>query len=767
MINSIRLNNWRSHENTELKFKKGTNLLVGIMGSGKSSVLDAISFALFGTFPALERRKLKTTDLIRFDQDGAAVDLKFHWNGSDYLAKRRITRTKKGSSSTAEISKDGNMIDTGPKAVTAYVEQLLGIDYDLFTRAIYSEQNNTDYFLTLDPRKRKLEMDSLLGLDRFENARSNVVSVINRIRSNRKFMEQKFNEKRLEELEERKKRISEKSEALRKSLEDIQAKLKQKKEELDKESEHFNLLRSKKQKHDSAKNELLQLKGYIESLEKELQGHITTEEEYVKQKKANDELSGKQSILKKSLEEIGKNHLFLIKKTARLESEIKALGKSAQSIRSMEKELADILKGKTGSELVNEAESVDKEIIALNSEKTSLANQIKELEKVLLSLRPGISECPICGNVLGIEHMEKISKEKSDALKRAKERAASINRVMPDKNSYRDRIIKMIKRSDNLSEKIESLTKEQDALPELNSEFSRYSRELKENEEKKQSMEKSLEELSTSIQAKSRWIDQQKSLFEKREKMEDARRRCESIQKQIGEMAFDESSFDRSRSRMEGLRLATERLSMESKSFKKEFDSISEMLPLVEGELVSLKETQDQIRRSSNLEDELAIFKNGLLETQLSLRNSLTDAINKAMNEIWSIFYPYRNYSSIRISITEKDYLFEVYDRGEWKPLESIASGGERASAALTLRVALAMVLTPTLSWLILDEPTHNLDKEAISLLSDTLQSKVPEVVNQTFVITHEEDLMGSDFASSYRLEREKGISGPSRYYEI
>ncbi|MBU0586228.1 AAA family ATPase, partial [Candidatus Micrarchaeota archaeon] len=37
MLTSISLENWRSHLNTNLNFKKGTNLIIGIMGSGKSS----------------------------------------------------------------------------------------------------------------------------------------------------------------------------------------------------------------------------------------------------------------------------------------------------------------------------------------------------------------------------------------------------------------------------------------------------------------------------------------------------------------------------------------------------------------------------------------------------------------------------------------------------------------------------------------------------------------------------------------------------------
>jgi DNA repair exonuclease SbcCD ATPase subunit len=58
-IKRVTLQNWRSHKDTKLDFSKGTNMLVGIMGSGKSSVLEAICFALYGTFPALARKRVK------------------------------------------------------------------------------------------------------------------------------------------------------------------------------------------------------------------------------------------------------------------------------------------------------------------------------------------------------------------------------------------------------------------------------------------------------------------------------------------------------------------------------------------------------------------------------------------------------------------------------------------------------------------------------------------------------------------------------------
>jgi exonuclease SbcC len=186
-----------------------------------------------------------------------------------------------------------------------------------------------------------------------------------------------------------------------------------------------------------------------------------------------------------------------------------------------------------------------------------------------------------------------------------------------------------------------------------------------------------------------------------------------------------------------------------------EIKSANEMRQLLLKEIERFIGMEKDISSQLKLEEELAIYRNALLQTQLSLRSDLVESINAAMREIWAIFYPYGDYKEIRLSASEKDYLFELYD-SNWKALESVASGGERACAALTLRVALAMVLTPNLSWLILDEPTHNLDREAVELLSETLQTKVPEVVNQTFVITHEEGLMGSEFASSYKFTRNK-----------
>ena len=64
MITKLRLENWKTHKDSELEFDKGTNVLIGKMGSGKTSVIEAICYALFGTFPALNRKEVSIEEVI-------------------------------------------------------------------------------------------------------------------------------------------------------------------------------------------------------------------------------------------------------------------------------------------------------------------------------------------------------------------------------------------------------------------------------------------------------------------------------------------------------------------------------------------------------------------------------------------------------------------------------------------------------------------------------------------------------------------------------
>ncbi len=106
MITKIRLKNWKSHLDSEFEFSSGVNALMGIMGSGKSSVMQAISFALFGTFPSHQTRKVSLDDIIMSrpqKKDEAEIELEFLMGDDKYYIKRTIKRGK--GTTHAEIRK--------------------------------------------------------------------------------------------------------------------------------------------------------------------------------------------------------------------------------------------------------------------------------------------------------------------------------------------------------------------------------------------------------------------------------------------------------------------------------------------------------------------------------------------------------------------------------------------------------------------------------------------------------------------------------------
>jgi len=149
------------------------------------------------------------------------------------------------------------------------------------------------------------------------------------------------------------------------------------------------------------------------------------------------------------------------------------------------------------------------------------------------------------------------------------------------------------------------------------------------------------------------------------------------------------------------------------------------------------------------------------------LRKNFVSAVNQAMEAIWPELYPYKDLYGVRLGIEEGDYILQLEDSTGWIPADGTASGGERSIACLALRIAFALVLAPQLRWLVLDEPTHNLDSRAVEDLANVLRDKVSEFVDQIFLITHDPNLETAVSGYLYRLERDKEKDGFSKVVKI
>ncbi|WP_407453213.1 AAA family ATPase [Methanobrevibacter sp.] len=175
IFTKLRLNNFKSHENTVIRFEKGISVIVGENGAGKSTILEAISFALFK-----QHTGKKIEELVRNNADSMSVELEFISNGSQY----KIVREKKSnlkSSIYKKTSSDGNYIHicTGDKEVANEIKQVLDIDSDLFLNAIYIRQGEIAELVDKSSADRKKLIAKLLGIDSLEKSWKNLLPLIN------------------------------------------------------------------------------------------------------------------------------------------------------------------------------------------------------------------------------------------------------------------------------------------------------------------------------------------------------------------------------------------------------------------------------------------------------------------------------------------------------------------------------------------------------------------------------------------------------------
>jgi exonuclease SbcC len=184
--------------------------------------------------------------------------------------------------------------------------------------------------------------------------------------------------------------------------------------------------------------------------------------------------------------------------------------------------------------------------------------------------------------------------------------------------------------------------------------------------------------------------------------------------------------------------------------------------------LQQLEKDRVEVAKLNRLVKELKIFTEALKQTQVQLRENFVSAVNIRMAELWSTLYPYRDFIGVQLAVEEGDYVLQLQERsGKWVNVEGVASGGERSIACLALRIAFSLVLAPQLPMLVLDEPTHNLDSKSVEDLAKTLREGMPNLVDQIFLITHDEKLEEAVTGELYRLERNKAEDGPTKVFSI
>ena len=166
---SIKIDNIRSHVKTEVRFSDGLNCLVGGLGQGKSSVLYAFDFVLFGD--PLGR---SYEYLLREDAEEGKVSANFVHNRKTYKIQRAL---KRGTNSIGQdidqlkLFQDGKLIASNKNdAVTEELKIITGLDKNIFRELVWVRQEHLKQLIDTTPRQRQKKIDDLFGLSDYENA---------------------------------------------------------------------------------------------------------------------------------------------------------------------------------------------------------------------------------------------------------------------------------------------------------------------------------------------------------------------------------------------------------------------------------------------------------------------------------------------------------------------------------------------------------------------------------------------------------------------
>lgn len=177
ILDSLELSNIRSHKKTTIRFSEGITMLSGDVGSGKSTVLMGIEFALFGL------GSFKADSLLTKDEDSGEVMLTFHVGANRYEIGRKLARSNQKvtqSSKDSYLKVNGELEPLTTSELKPRILEILGLNEPssanamsrIYRYAVYTPQDEMKAILW-DPRARLETIRKAFRMEDYKTAIKN------------------------------------------------------------------------------------------------------------------------------------------------------------------------------------------------------------------------------------------------------------------------------------------------------------------------------------------------------------------------------------------------------------------------------------------------------------------------------------------------------------------------------------------------------------------------------------------------------------------
>jgi len=475
--------------------------LSGNNGQGKSALLDALTWAVWGEGRKSSQEKKADNSLLRIGQKDMQVEFIFDLEGDRYRIIRSFSLVKKSSRPTLEFQvfnqeKNEYISLTAPsiRKTQEKIIKTLGIDYQTFINSAFILQGRIDEFSRKSPRERKEILSEILGLSRYDElanlAKFHLREVNNTIMTkesrleyiNQEITNIDFYQQKIKKLSESHKVISQRAQ--------------RKEEEVTKLKEKINLLRNKSEQFTELEErirqqglELIRDQRQIELKKKEIEDYqtiISRKEKILVNFKNYQKFNAENNEFIRKLQKIRKIEEEKMLTERRIESEKADLVIKFRNKKDRYKDLYVKAEQRTKKRsiflelekkmndlkfLQEESEKIRQEGSKLSIEINTIKGKIERLEKDnkdnqeklrLLRENPE-GECPLCETKLNVERKRKIEdninkeissniieigklKREEDKLIIRKEKLVDkwkeVNQKLKDKNIWQQKLSK-------------------------------------------------------------------------------------------------------------------------------------------------------------------------------------------------------------------------------------------------------------------------------------------------------------------------------------
>ncbi|MGC8593091.1 MAG: AAA family ATPase [Nitrososphaeria archaeon] len=812
MIESVELVNFLSHRITNIVLEDGVNVFVGSNGSGKSSVVDAITYALYGE----HTRGRNNANIVFRGAPEGYTRVVFTVNGRKYIAERKFDRRGRLEGAALKDVELGILV-TGERkqygeSVEEAIARILGLDYEKMKIVAIVQQGELDKIVNYTPKDFKDLINSVVGIDALGETSETMGKAIELFRG---MVAEKYGygidslqqlEKDIKNLKESKNNAETEAQKIRKELEPIQT-------EKEKAEEDLRKMSALKAKSD-------ELRATMEQFKK-----------HVMEKKA--EFEKKRKDLEKDIP-LAINYLKVI--SGGIE---KILNDAVNELESLETELQETLKAlETARSAANFAEKLKKEIDLKKSEKVknerrveSLKASIKPLDRSLLvpekdveneleGIRTELGElekekaklegllsnykliekdgvCPVCGSpVRGEDVNDKLShidrelkvindkinelrKKEKDVEKRL-ETIREAHKIEIENSGIENQISLLEENIKNLETSILEKEKELKEYEEIAKNLKALQEKSQFLREKKYKTESHVNDLRKKITEAKTWLSS-KGVFseadikvmqeelldiEKRlsgpENILDTEaamlfKRIESLKKETE--GYSEEKYNELEKKVNDLRTKADDMGSLVAANEAIAKRAEESLEKLEPALKELKRAAVYVEKFNKIREKI-FHRDG--ELAKGLRSWAVKSISTFATDYIQLFSI--GISEIKISEEESRVGIGCYTGSGFQDISAL-SGGEKVAVAVAIRFAIAKLLSSgNIDFIIMDEPTNYLDEERKKAFVDLVRS-MRDAIRQIIIITHDKEIFENESVSAiFTFEK---VNGESRVTKL